>query len=415
MSSGQPAARPAKSPSPGTRFVARQPILTADEKVFGYELLFRDGVANYFRHGDLEEAARTTVDNSLLFGLDVLCHGRLAFLNCSRDLLTKEYALLLPPQQTVLEILETVEADAEVVSACAKLKAAGYRIALDDFVPRPENEPLVELSDIIKADVRASTREECAQLVQRFGASHQLLAEKVETREEFRAMLELGFVYFQGYFFREPELLETHDIPANSMNYMLMLQAVSRPEIEMKEIERLVKGEASLCYRLLRYLNSAVFGFSSEIHSVRHALSMLGENEIRRWVRLVATVGAGQNKCSEIVSSALMRARFCELLGAKVPHGQLDLFLLGLMSLMNVILDMPMEHVLEKVPLDPAIKNALLSRPSPLRDVYRLMLAQESGEWDAVADLADQMRLNAEQVADAHWQAIQWAHEVNQA
>lgn len=237
----------------------------------------------------------------------------------------------------------------------------------------------------------------------------------METREEFKLMLELGFIYFQGFFFREPELLETHDIPANSMNYILMLQAVARPEIELKEIEKLVKGEASLCYRLLRYLNSAVFGFSSEIHSVRHALSMLGENEIRRWVRLVAAVGAGQSKSSEVVASALIRARFCELLGEKIPHGGSDLFLMGLMSLMNVILDMPMEHVLEKVPLDPATKNALLSRPSPLRDIYRLMLAQESGEWEGVAELSTQMQVTPEQVADRHWRAIQWAQEVSKA
>lgn len=178
MSSGQQAVRPAEAPPPGTRFVARQPIFTADEKVLGYELLFRDGVANYFRHSDLEEAARTTVDNSLLFGLDVLCHDRLAFLNCSRDLLTREYAYLLPPDQTVLEILETVDADPEVVSACTKLKAAGYQIALDDFVPRPENAPLLELADMLKIDVRTSSQSECAQMVRQFGSTHRMLAEK---------------------------------------------------------------------------------------------------------------------------------------------------------------------------------------------------------------------------------------------
>jgi EAL and modified HD-GYP domain-containing signal transduction protein len=414
MSSGVQAARPAGSTSLAVRFVARQPILTADEKVLGYELLFRDGLQNSFPGGDLEKAARTTVDNSLLVGLDVLCHGRLAFINCPRDLLMKEYVFLLPAKHAVLEILESVDADSEVIAACEKLKAAGYQIALDDFVPRPENEALIELADIIKADLRISSRQDCQRLVDRFGKTHKMLAEKVETWEEFNAMKQMGFACFQGYFFREPELLQARDIPSNAFHYILMLQEVSKAEIEIKEVEKLIKCEASICYRLLRYLNSPIFGLAAEIHSVRHALSMLGENEIRRWVRLVAALGAGQSKCTELVTSALTRARFCELIGSKVPHGNSDLFLMGLMSLMNVILEMPMEEVLARVPLDIATKDALLSRPSPLREIFRLMLAQDSGEWDAAIELAGHMRLDPRQVSDAQWEAIEWAQEVNQ-
>jgi len=407
--------QPATSPPPGVRFVARQPILTAEEKVFGYELLFRDGVQNCFRHSDPDAAARSTLDSSLLLGLDVLCHGRYAFINCHRDLLLNDYVTLLPAKQTVLEILETVELDSTILAACKNLREAGYLIALDDFVGNDPREALVDMADLIKVDLLGTTREQCADLVKRLGPRHRMVAEKVETREQFQWTREMGFAYFQGFFFREPEVLTTHDIPANRLNYVLMLQVVSQPELNLRKIEDLIKGEVSICYRLLRYLNSAAFGFTHEIHSVRHALGLLGEREIRRWVRLVATLGAGQYACSEVLFSALARARFCELLGPKLPHGGSDLFLLGLMSMMDVILNSRMEDVLEKVPLEPQIKDALLSRPSPLRDIYRLMLAQESGEWQGVSELATHFRLTTHEIADAHWQGMQWAREVGRS
>jgi EAL and modified HD-GYP domain-containing signal transduction protein len=207
-----------------------------------------------------------------------------------------------------------------------------------------------------------------------------MLAEKVETREEFIASKKAGFLYFQGCFFRRPELLAAPEISANRMNYVRMLTAVSQPELDVRAIENLVKGEAALCYRLLRYLNSAAFGFSSEIHSVMHALSILGEREVRRWIRMVATLGAGQGKTSDLVLAALVRARFCEQLSSKIPHGDSDLFPMGMLSLMDVILDMPMHQVLDNVPIDQESKSVLLGAASRLRPFYQLMLAQESGE-----------------------------------
>jgi EAL and modified HD-GYP domain-containing signal transduction protein len=191
-----------------------------------------------------------------------------------------------------------------------------------------------------------------------------------------------------------------------------MLQAVSAPELDVRGLERLIKGDVSVCYRLLRYMNSPMFGFTQEIHSVRHALSILGEREVRRWVRLVAAVGAGQDKTSDLLLSALVRARFGELLTSRVPHGESDLFLLGLLSLIDAMVDMPMETVLEKIPLDAETKAVLLSKPSPLRPVYQLILAHESGEWEAAAHLASKFQLDAGEVAGLYWQAQQWGREV---
>jgi len=402
------------APKPGTQFVARQPILTADEKVFGYELLFRDGVEDFFRHSDAEAASRSTLNTAMLLGLDVLCDGKRAFINCTREVLLKEYITLLPSGQTVVEILETVPVDDLVVAACRRLKEAAYTIALDDFGVDDPRESLTDLADIIKVDLRATSPADAATMVKRYGPWRcRMLSEKVETRAEFLTAKKAGFLYFQGYFFRRPETLTTHEIPANRINYLRMLKAVSRPELDEREIENLVKSEAALCYRLLRYLNSAAFGFANEIHSVRHALAILGEREVRRWIRLVATLGAGQNKPSELVLSALVRARFCELLSPKIAHGDSDLFLMGLLSMMDVILEIPMSQVLDNVPIDQETKSMLLGGASRLRPFYQLMLAQESGEWKTASDLTSQLHLNESDVAECYWQAMQWAREVS--
>lgn len=403
----------AAKPAQTKRFVARQPILTADEKTFGYELLFRDGVENYFCNGDSEQASRSTLDTSLLMGLDVLSNGRRAFINCTRDVLLKDYITLLPPALAGVEVLETVPADDLVVAACERLKQAGYMVVLDDFAMNDPREPLVSLAHMIKVDLRTTSIEDAAAIVKRFGSKNcHMLAEKVETRDEFLAAKKAGFSYFQGYFFRRPELMQAREIPANRANYLRLLQAISRPELDTKELEDAIKGEASLCYRLLRYLNSPVFGFSSQVKSIRHALAMLGERELRRWLRLVVTLSATQNKPSDLVLSALVRARFGELLAPKIKHGESELFLVGLLSLMDAILDVRMGVVLEGISLDHESRAVLLGETSALSGFYRLMLAQETGDWKAVAELNAELHLPDSFVAESHWTAMQWAREM---
>jgi len=279
-----------------------------------------------------------------------------------------------------------------------------------------KREPLAEIADILKVEMPATTEQQRAALVKRYGPWRcRLLAEKVESHAQFIQTRDQGFVYFQGYFFRRPEMLNTRDMPANRLHYMRMLQEVSRPDLDVPQLEKLVKSEASVCYRLLRYLNSPVFGFKNEIHSIRHALSILGERELRRWVRLVAAVGAGQDKTSDLLLSALVRGRFGELLAPRVRHGESDLFLLGLLSLIDAMLEMPMADLLARIPLDRETKAVLLGQPSVLRPVYQLMLAHESGEWEAAGQLSASLHLKSEDVAGYYWQAQQWAREVSAA
>lgn len=396
----------------GQRFIARQPIFDRSQKVIGYELLFRNGIENYF-NSDPDLASRSTLDSSLLFGLNTLCRNTRAFVNCTRNVLLKDLVTLLPPNQTVVEILETVEPEDRVIAACKRLKEAGYLIALDDFASNDPRIPLAGLADIIKVDMRATTPEERAGMLRRFGSARcKMLAEKLEKPHEFNQTRNMGFAYFQGYFFCKPELLVGREVPANRIRLLRLLELISRAELDLRELERALKQEASICYRLLRYLNSPVFGFALEIKSVRHAMAILGERELRRWIRLVITVGVAEKGCSELVLMALTRARFCELLSTRLKSNH-DLFLLGLLSLMDAILEIEMHAVLDQLPVDQEIKQALLGHASSLRPLYQLMLAQESGEWSKSYDLAEQLRLVEEEVADSWWRAVTWAQEVS--
>ena len=325
-----------------TRFIARQPIFARDKTVVAYELLFRQTAENVFGSHDPDQATKACLDTAILVGFDFL-KGHSVFVNCTRDCLLSGYVALFSPEITVVEVLETVTPDQEVVAACRKLKKAGYRIALDDFVDQPAYAPLTELADIIKVDFRLSPPPVREALVRKFANQRtQLLAEKVETHEEFAAALQLGFTLFQGYFFCKPVVVSTHDISSSRVSYLRILKAANAPELDFGKIEELIKSEPALYYRLLRYLNSAAFGFRVEVKSIAQALVLLGERDLRRWLTLVCVVLANSGKPHELVVLALVRARFCELLATRSKVTESASFMLGLFSLMDAILDTSM-------------------------------------------------------------------------
>jgi c-di-GMP-related signal transduction protein len=395
------------------RYTARQPILAADEKVIGYELLFRSGVESYFKCNDPNDATRSVIDVSSLQGLDVLCDKQLAFINCTRDVLLNGDITILPPDKVVVEILETVAPDALVQQACRRLKVAGYKIALDDFTIDDPRAILADLADFIKVDLMQTSMKDAATIVKRYlGTSVQMLAEKVETREEFIAARKIGFKFFQGYFFRKPESMKTHKVGSSRAISLRLLHEISQPELDMAKVEDTIKTHATLCFRLLRYLNSSAFAFCDRIHSLRHALIILGEDELRRWCRLAVTIELAQNRPSDLVLSALVRARFTELLGTKVEHGDADLFLLGLLSLMDSILGIPMARVVDSLPLDQDMRSVLLQERSDLAPLYKLVLAVEAGEWQETTTLCARLQLPESFVAESHWNAMGWAQEI---
>ena len=395
------------------KFVARQPIFDPHQKVYAYELLFRSGMDNFFDASDPDQASTSViVDSLLLMGMEKLTGGDRAFINCTRNVLIKGYAALLPKDKVVVEILESVEPDDEVVGACLRLKRAGFMLALDDFIYEERLEPLLPLIDFVKVDFRETTEMDRRALVEKLSPRGiKMVAEKVETRSELQQASEMGYSYFQGYFFSKPEIVVAQDIPGYKLNYLRVLQAVNQPEINLVELENIIKLEASLTYKLLRYLNSAFFGFRTEIRSIHHALALLGEEELKKWASLIAMAAMGADKPPELVVSVIVRAVFCESLAPKIgmTNRSNDLFLLGMMSLIDAVLDRPLPEILEKMPISHEVKEALLGVENRFRDVYETVIAYEASDWRSFAEKARKLNLDEETVPDLYLKSVEWA------
>src|SRR5258707_5016038 len=394
------------------RFLARQPILTASTPIFGYEILSRYGPENYFRPAPSGTQDVKAMDDLFLMGLKQMTQGLPAFLNCTREFLLKNYLELLPKENIIGEILETVQPDADVLAACKHIKKQGYRLALDDYEDRPELEPFIELADFVKIDFLTTSLAEQKRLGEKFRRlGIPLIAEKVETHEQFHRGRDMGYELFQGYFFCRPEMVTRRGVPANKLVYLQLLRAATRQQIELAEIGDLIKQEVSLSYRLLRYLNSPLFGFIGEIHSIPHALRLLGERAIQKWISLVSVAAMADDKPGELVRMPLVRARFCELL-AEAGNMELvagDLFLLGLLSLLDAMLDIPIAQVLAGLPVDEEIRNALNGRPSRFRPLLAVVLDYETGTWEQLEESARAAGLDETLIPEIYSSALAWA------
>ncbi len=395
-------------------FVARQPIFTRDLSVYGYELLFRSSLENVYSSQDPDQAsAKVLVDSCSVFGLELITDRKRAFINATRDTLLGEYLHLLPAEMTVVEILETVEPDRAVVAACKAIKQAGYLLALDDFVYRKDYKALLDLADIIKVDVLTMSEEEQRTLIeQRSHTSVRFLAEKVETQAMFEATAKMGYSLFQGYFFSKPAVLTRKDIPANKVSYLRILNEVNRPELDFEQIERIIRQDLSLAYKFLRYINSAYFAWRSEVKSIRRALILLGENQTKKWIYLAALACMSDDKPEELMVQAIVRAKFCESMAAKVRglnNRSEDLFLMGLFSLLDAMLDRPLPELMDELPIAEDIKQALTLGQNPLRDVFDYVLAYERGDWAKVSDQTALLDLGEPVTPHVYEKAVEWA------
>ncbi len=394
------------------QYIARQPILDADRHLQAYELLFRNSLENRCTEDDLETASKKTMDTAVLYGLDALSGGLPVFLNFTHDLLVEEFPTLFPAQTTVIEVLESAHPSEALVQACETLKQAGYRIALDDFVPQPGYEPLIELADILKIDVRSTSTEERANLAAKYGArDRQLLAEKVETEEEFRSSIDLGFTLFQGYYFSRPNVISTPAVDRFDANQLRIMRLLSNPKLDFREIERVIKLDPALCHRLLRFLNSPSFYLHSEVRSILHALTLLGEQETRKWLLVASAVLGLRSGNEHLLSMMLVRARFAELLGPQVRLPGSSLFLLGMLSLMDVVLNVPRETLAEQVAVSGEIRRALKGESNDLGRCLELVTAFESADWTSCERLRESWGISSQDLSAMYVEAVRWAKQ----
>ncbi len=392
---------------PPTRYLGRQPILDGNLNLYGYELLFRSGYTNAFS-GDPEEATRQVTDNYLRIVPEAT--RSTAFVNCTREALLTRVVTLLPPHNTVLEILEDVIPDAEVLESCAILQKQGYRFALDDFLPDASKLPFLPFADYIKIDFRAAdakVRREIYAMVRGRGAK--LLAEKVETPADMEVARAEGCVLFQGYFFSKPIVSAQRAIPRNHFTYLRVLAALCRPRPDINEIEALIKTELSLCYALLRLVNSALYGLPTRVSSIRNALLMVGDDGVRTLVTIALAGVFAETHSKSLVSMAIERAKFCERLAPILHEEGSKLYLLGMLSLIDAIVQIPMSQIVRSLPLEADMIAALRGESSPLKIALDLVRCYEAGSWHCCETLQESLGLTESRTASMYVDSLHWA------
>jgi len=399
-------------------FVARQPIFDRAQQLYAYELLFRSGAdQNEFDGTEAASATMQVIANSLLsIGFENVVCGKKAFLNFDRSLLIAGLLSILPRESVVVEVLETVEPDAEVMAACRALYEQGYTIALDDFVRDPRFEPLTEIAKLIKVDMQATAKIEQEQLLRTYQPRGiAMIAEKVETREEFDWALSAGYDFFQGYFFTRPVVVRGQQIPACKATCLQLLREVQGVDLDFRELAAIVRKDVSLSYKLLQYANSALFHHLVKIHSIEQSLAVIGEEKIRHWAALAALPILAKDKPGELVTLSLVRARFCERVAQLSGMEEYKLgFMMGLFSLVDALIDLPFEEALLRVNMPPAISRALLGSSGvddTFRTVYGLACRYEVGDWDAVTTFAEKLNIKASVVGEAYAESTLWAQQ----
>jgi EAL and modified HD-GYP domain-containing signal transduction protein len=402
--------------SRNTVCVARQPILDLAGRVYGYELLYRgsaDATACTVE-GDIA-GARVLSDAVLALGLDVLTNGRLAFINFTRSLLLNGAGTLLPPTSMVIELREDIEVDDALIELCRNLHGRGFALALDDFVPGSPAEALIPYASFVKVDVLAIPSAERKKLAARLvPRGIRMIAEKVETAEIVEEARSHGYRLFQGYYFCRPKTFAASAMPGRHLAYLGLLGALNREDLGVDELEDLVKHDVSLSYRVLRSVNSWLYGLRHEVTSIRHALVLLGIDQIRKWASVWVLAGLNSTGTQETVNVAILRARCCELIGdqlAGTEEGQ-SFFLLGLCSLLDVVLGRPMAEALGEMPLPSAINDALLGEQNPPRHVLDAVLAYEQGKWTEAAEAMERLRLSPDLLPGIYADALRWAREL---
>ncbi|MBS4190856.1 EAL domain-containing protein [Bacillus sp. FJAT-49705] len=404
-------------------FVARQPIFNANEDVYGYELLYRRNQdENAFPDMDGDQATTELIINSFLnIGIDKLSNGKPCFINFTENLLKLRLPTYFQPRDIVVEILESIEPSKELVQICKDLKELGYQIALDDYVFNEENSYSYELLkhiDIVKVDflfTPKKMRDKVESIVKRMNLK--MVAEKVETREEFEEGKRKGYHYFQGYFFAKPTVISTRDVPTYFHSYYEMIQHLSTNDPCIDRITELIEKDISLSYKLLKLINSPAYRPKQKINSIRQAVVLLGLIELEKWIYVLAVRESTIEKreiSQENIQLSLTRAKMCEEI-EKIRmkrNPSPSYFMTGMFSIMDSILRIPMSMILKDLPLEEDICDALNGKGNPLKEVLDLVLAVETAQWNVISEKCKDMNINEKDLFKLYAESLNWSNEL---
>lgn len=402
-------------------FLARQPILDRLNKIFGYEILFRgNGKDNKYNSIDEDEATINVIQNTMIhIGIDKIVGSKKAFINFTNNILKEDFLSLIPSKNIVIEILENILPTKEIIDNCKKLKEDGFIIALDDFVFDETYIELIRLADIIKIDFTITegiNRKYVIQKLKKINKNLKFLAEKVETLEEFNEAEEMGYSYFQGYYFSKPQIIKSKKIPENKMLYLNVIKELNSKEFSFENFEELIKKDISLAYKLLKLANSAKYAFRNDIKSIRHAIALIGEKEIKKWLYFVCIKPMCNDRLEAVMMESLFRAKFSELLikRTKLKEHSFNVYITGIMSLMDVILQRSLNDILEEIMLPKEVKMALKREEvNYCSKILDIAVAYEKSEWEKSISMAEYyFGIEKKEMVDAYTEAIQWVDEV---
>ncbi|MFT5727530.1 MAG: c-di-GMP-related signal transduction protein [Desulforhopalus sp.] len=399
------------------QFIARQPILNLNKRLYGYELLYRGTPGKMLGQVSGEQATASLLSSAFLTGdIGVISNNRLCFINFTQELLENDLPLSFPKNKIVVEILEDVEPTPEIVSICSKLKEKGYTLALDDFVYDRKYEPLLELATIVKIDIRLTPLNTLVRTLNLLKHHRiKLLAEKVETEKEFVLANRMGFSYFQGYFFCKPEGIRIKEISAIKLNLIRLLAEITKKEIALERLREIILSDVAITYKLLRFLNSAYFYLLQKVTTVKHGVALLGEKELRSFCLVIIVSELATDKPDELVRLALVRAKFCELLGEQTALSEIecaDLFLIGLFSLLDGMLGCSMSEILEKLPINVVVKETLQGGENRYLFFLRLSEALEKNNLTACKRYQDDLVLTDDQTRACYFEAVKYSNHL---
>ena len=394
-------------------FVARQAIFNRRQKVVAYELLFRDSPKNFFPDiAEGQATARLIMENQLNLGTRHITSGKKALINIGPESLELDLCAFLPCQDVVIELLESIEPTDTNYELCRELFHSNFNLALDDFVYKPQWDRFLKLVKLIKFDITITPLDDIHPIIKKLKDHKQikLLAEKIETQEEYEVAAGMGFDYFQGYFFAKPTMMKHNDIDYNYGLVVAIYAEIMGPNPDLTKIAALFELDAALAYKLLRLINSGVFPIQSKIASLKQALVYLGQERLKKFVSLIVTAHTAGKKPAELMQVCVVRARFCELIAKKVAkHQSGEAFLTGLFSLLNAILDQPMSLLVEKLPFQDDIKAALLEEKNTLYYILKVVKAYETGSWWALEQAVIFLNIQSDILPELYQKSVDWA------
>ncbi|MFN3535243.1 MAG: EAL and HDOD domain-containing protein, partial [Desulfatiglandales bacterium] len=344
-------------------------------------------------------------------GVDEISPNHPVFVNFTYNLLKERLPLAFPKEKLVIEILEDIEVTKEIIEVCDEFYKKGYRVALDDFFFKKDVKELIDRSHIIKLDFRTGSDQIVKALQELRPYNKILLAEKVETEEEFRFGLELGFQLFQGYFFQRPAIIEGKEVSPIKTNILLLISEIQKESWNLERLEGFIMRDTSITYKLLKYINSAFFARATKINSVRHALTLLGERELKAFLSMIMLSDLGAEKPSELILESVIRAKFCEGIAGTLHLRQTEsLFIVGLFSLLDAILDVPMEEAIKGLPLERKIVDALLGEKNLYWEILELVRLYIAANWAKITPLGQRLKVEEERLSEIYFASLLWAN-----